>query len=591
MRRTVAYKSLIDELRAARTRAEQLTIHSVGQSPSPQTSFGEITFLQECLGLLALYEQRKAEGWPSTTVEEFDAALRRFRPEPFKKLEGQRRNPNPTQRSLEDWRQPQLSRREQKRIRYVTSQLLWRINRSLLMKVVLDDYPINARPPEISHVEKIYVDRFSVPKDLAVGPLSSTKQDVPADVMLSLLRPITPDEVKVVLKTLKQRSASGPDGWSVEDVSSIGIHALAVVLSCWLMTHRTPRWTKRNRTTLIPKGSGDSREVSSWRPITIGPHLLRLYTKILASPLQETVKLNPLQKTFREVDGCSEHLALLHGAIREAKLRKKSINVVFLDLAKAFDSVNHALLVRGLRRHGIPEHFIEVVWDLYDGTITNVSNGIAITDDIVIRSGVKQGCPLSPLLFNMVMDELVDKLDPSFGFRLSNGGAISTLAFADDLVLISESIVGIRALLTTAMTFLDVRGLSINVRKSASLGLEKDGKRKRVRTLIEPFFCVGSQWIPILGPGDTTRYLGIQIGDRGISRLVVHELEADLERISATELKPVQKIECLRTYVIPRWAFRLSLSRCTKSQLCLLGKRLRETVPSILHALKNRSKE
>ena len=428
MRRTVAYKSLIDELRAARTRAEQLTSHSVCQSPSPRTSFGEITLPQECLGLLALYEQRKAEGWPSTTVEEFDAALRRFRPALFERLDDQRRNSTLTQQSFEDWRQPQLTRREQKRIRYATSQLLWRINRSLLMKVVLDDHPINARPPDISHVEKVYVDRFSVPKDLAVGPLSSIKQDVQVDMERALLRPIMPDEVKVVLKTLKQRSASGPDGWSVMDISSVGIHALSIVLSCWLMTRRTPRWTKRNRTTLIPKGSGDSREVSSWRPITIGPHLLRLYTKILASRLQETVKLNPLQKAFREVDGYSEHLALLHGAIREAKLRKKSIYVVFLDLAKAFDSVNHALLVRGLRRQGIPEHFIEVVRDLYDGPITRVSNGIALTEDIVIRSGVKQGCPLSPLLFNMVMDELVDELDPSFGFRLSNGGAISTLA-------------------------------------------------------------------------------------------------------------------------------------------------------------------
>ena len=62
------------------------------------------------------------------------------------------------------------------------------------------------------------------------------------------------------------------------------------------------------------------------------------------------VNLNPMQKAFREVDGCAEHIALLHGLIRDARERSWSIFVVFLDLAKAFDIVHHELVTMALRR-------------------------------------------------------------------------------------------------------------------------------------------------------------------------------------------------------------------------------------------------
>ena len=66
----------------------------------------------------------------------------------------------------------------------------------------------------------------------------------------------------------------------------------------------------------------------------------------------------------------------------------------------------------GIATTGCPEHFIEVVTNLYNGgVITWVSNDKAITGDIDIQSRVQQGYSLSPLLYNMVMDELVEDTD------------------------------------------------------------------------------------------------------------------------------------------------------------------------------------
>ena len=151
-------------------------------------------------------------------------------------MESLRRSSNTTQQSFKDWQLPSLCRQKQKRIRYATSQQLWSVNCSLLMKVLLDNYLIEVRSPEIGHAQQVYVNRLSsvsIPRELAMTPLGQTTRSCNEG---TLLRFIMSDEVKVVLKDLKQRSASGPDSMSVVDVNAIGIHALSVMLSCWLAT-------------------------------------------------------------------------------------------------------------------------------------------------------------------------------------------------------------------------------------------------------------------------------------------------------------------------------------------------------------------
>ena len=227
--------------------------------------------------------------------------------------------------------------------------------------------------------------------------------------------------------------------------------------------------------------------------------MTRFYTKILARRLKDVVKLNPLQKAFRELEACAEHIILIHGLNRDARKRNRSIFVVFLDLAKTFDSVNHDLLFRGLRRQSCPDDFIEVVKELYDGASTRISNGRSVTTEIEIWSGVKQGCSLSPLLFNIVIDKLVDLLDPRLGYKMQNAFPISIMAFADDLVLISESLTNIESPLKRTKTFMSRRGMKINPRKSYLMGLKKLGSKKQLCILTEPFLRVEISIFPRWG--------------------------------------------------------------------------------------------
>ena len=255
---------------------------------------------------------------------------------------------------LQDWRDKNLSSRHRKQIRYRTCQTLWRTDRKRLAKVFLDDAPINPRLPTIRHVEQVHQDQYSWPRDLGDLPQVSVPSRGRPDES-SLVGPITPDEVKAELINITQRFASIPDGLSVTNLKKVGASALAPIFLCWLLAGQTPRWTKRSRTTLISKCLERMEDVGNWRPITIGSHLVRLYTKVPSRRLQRWTKLNPLQKAFCEVEGCAEHIALLHGMMRDAWKRNRNIFVVFLDLAKAFDSVNYKLLTRALQRQGCPE--------------------------------------------------------------------------------------------------------------------------------------------------------------------------------------------------------------------------------------------
>ena len=111
---------------------------------------------------------------------------------------------------------------------------------------------------------------------------------------------------------------------------------------------------------------------------------------------------------------------------------------MFLDLAKAFDTVSHKSIKIGLKRKGVPDQVVSTILEMYTNSFTRISVGGKSTRRIKINSGVKQGCPLSPMLFNLIIDELIIRLKQlQIGVKLGEN-LISVMAFADDLVLISE---------------------------------------------------------------------------------------------------------------------------------------------------------
>ena len=169
------------------------------------------------------------------------------------------------------------------------------------------------------------------------------------------------------------------------------------------------------------------------------------------------------------MDDCFEIVKTLQQVIKQYRKRRKEINIVLLDLTKAFDTISHKSIRKGLTRKGVPAHVIGTIEEMYTNTNTKISLGSKTTWKIKINSGGKQGCLLSPLLFNLVIDELIEKLkSKNIGVRI-NGTLLSVMAFVDDLVIITEENINMKILMEECKEFFDMKGLAVNADKCASL--------------------------------------------------------------------------------------------------------------------------
>jgi hypothetical protein len=136
------------------------------------------------------------------------------------------------------------------------------------------------------------------------------------------------------------------------------------------------------------------------------------------------------------VNGCSTNLFIFDECIRQAK-KEWILAGCLLDDAKAFDTTPHEAILRAMSSQGYDSHSFALIRDMY----TDICTRICSTGSFIpLERGVKQGDPLSPLLFNMVMDPLLG--DPQMkGFRLG-GHEIGALAFADDIVMMADFVDG-----------------------------------------------------------------------------------------------------------------------------------------------------
>ena len=96
-----------------------------------------------------------------------------------------------------------------------------------------------------------------------------------------------------------------------------------------------------------------------------------------------------------------DQIANIHWIIQKAREFQKNIYFCFIDYAKAFDCVDHNKLWKILKEIGIPDHLICLLRNLYAGQEARVRTGHGTTDWFQIGKGVRQGCILSPCLFNL----------------------------------------------------------------------------------------------------------------------------------------------------------------------------------------------
>jgi len=147
------------------------------------------------------------------------------------------------------------------------------------------------------------------------------------------------------------------------------------------------------------------------------------------------------QAGFRGGRSTINQIFILRNIIEQNVELNSTLYLNFIDFAKAFDSINRDCLWKILKIYGIPQKIINLMKNLYQGSSGRVLVNGTTTEKFDIRTGVKQGCVMSGLLFNIVIDWIMQKTlkNSKTGIRWNFDCHLEDLDYADDIVLLSSN--------------------------------------------------------------------------------------------------------------------------------------------------------
>src|SRR5574337_71376 len=234
-------------------------------------------------------------------------------------------------------------------------------------------------------------------------------------------------------------------------------------------TQPWPQDWKRSVFIPIPK-KGNAKECSNYRTIALISHASKVMLKILQARLQQYVnhELPDVQAGFRKCRGTRDQIANIGWIMEKAREFQKNIYFCFIDYAKAFDCVDHNKLWKILKEMRIPDHLTCLLRNLYAGQEATIRTGHGTTDWFQIGKGVRQGCLLSPCLFNLYAEYIMRnaRLDESQAGIKITGRNINNLIYADINTLMAESKEELKSFLMRAKEESEKAGLSLNIQKT-----------------------------------------------------------------------------------------------------------------------------
>ena len=179
-------------------------------------------------------------------------------------------------------------------------------------------------------------------------------------------------------------------------------------------------------------------------------------------------ELPDVQAGLRKGRGTRDQIANICWIIKKAREFKKNIYFCFIDYAKAFDCVDQDKLWKILKEMGILDHLTCLLKNLYAGQEATDRTGHGTTDWFQIRKGLRQGCILSPCLFNLYAEYIMGntRLDEAQARIKIARRNINNLRYADDTTLMVESEEELKSLLMKVKEESEKVGLKLNIQKT-----------------------------------------------------------------------------------------------------------------------------
>lgn len=278
----------------------------------------------------------------------------------------------------------------------------------------------------------------------------------------------------------------------------------------------------------------------------------------------------------------------LQESLMHASRNNSNFYACTIDFQNAFCSVPHALILSKVKELGFDDDFTKIIKDTYKNAYSIIQLNGETSNPILIKKGVKQGCPVSPLLFNIALEPLIRRLSNlhhDAGIKIGNS-KLCVQAYADDIILLSSSRVGLEQMIKTVERFCNYSDMKLAECKcTVTSYILHEGRRVQDAN---PFKINNVDIInsPILQFVD---YLGAPLSRMTKIRLkhstpIVNEIKWKLNQLMNAPLRINQKMDVIRRFIVPSFDYSFITNAVKKNDLKEIDTIIRKTISNGMNA-------
>lgn len=313
---------------------------------------------------------------------------------------------------------------------------------------------------------------------------------------------IMEEEMKYAMSKMKRGKAAGEDRIMVEMLEAMGEFAIKNITILANQIYNEGAITEQMCNSIfipLPKING-TLECSKHRTISIMNQITKIILRIIMNRIKNKVReqVSWEQYGFLEGKGTANAIFIMRTILEKMIEKQRNVFLCFIDYEKAFDKVKHEELMRMLEGLDIDRKEMRVIRNLYWNQKAAVRVQEEKTEYQTIRRGVRQGCVMSPDLFNLYGEMILRELQGIEGVKIG-GYNINYIRYADDTVLIADSGEKLQHLLNVTVRASEEKGLKVNMDKTKVLVASKtnaprvriEARGRRIEQ-VEKFSYLGS---------------------------------------------------------------------------------------------------
>jgi exonuclease III len=290
-------------------------------------------------------------------------------------------------------------------------------------------------------------------------------------------------EIRKAIRNIKKGKAVGVDDIPAEFLKVLGEKAYSQLEELCMQIYMEGIWPDDfTQVVMIPiEKKHNATECSDHRTISLVSHASKILLQILTKRIEaKTVSvIGKTQFGFRRGVGTRDAIGVLRTVVERSIEFGNEIYICFVDFEKAFDRVNWAKMLSILKNIGVDWRDRRLISELYMGQTAVVKIGEEYSEPCVIGRGVRQGCCLSPLLFSLYAEEMMNEaLEDTEEGVVVGGNLLKDIKFADDQAMIASREEGLQKLMDKVNATAQQYDMRINVKKTKVMKVTREGQGK-----------------------------------------------------------------------------------------------------------------